>query len=194
MSRGLGQTELLTPPATRRLIVRPGQTAWFGVDPSTVRVAIASVAADGARGVSTVPFAREESAKRLASIHHATRLLVTELVETVGAPGVVVVEQPSGKTPNLNLVYAVGVIVAACVSAAGCVVEMVTSSQWKALACGKGNIYKPQRVRGRPAPAPEDYPVLPWARSCGYVGASWDEADAWGVADYARRTFALEAR
>jgi hypothetical protein len=139
--------------------------------------------------VSTVSFPSGEGGERLAAIHRLTRLLARDLCETVGYPGVVVVEQPSGKTPNPQLVYACGVIQAALVEACAPVhLETVASSRWKAIACGKGNIYKP---RSR---ADGEYGVLTWARTCGYAGGSWDEADAWGIADYARRTFALEER
>lgn len=193
MSRGLGQGELLEMAPERAVIVPEGHVAWWGVDPSTLRVSIATVSAEGCRGVSTRSFARRRGAERLADIFRETRLLACELIGAGVCPGVVVVEQPSGKVQNLELVYAVGVIQAALAAACcpGTHFEMVASSRWKAVACGKGNIYKPKRERGGPAPQAEDYAVLAWARSLGYRGSSWDEADAMGVAEWARRTFSL---
>lgn len=188
MSRGLGQGELLEAVPSRKLIVRPGASSWWGIDPSTLRVSIASVTAEGARGVSTASFPSRTGGARLAAIHELTLSLAFDLVATVGRPGVVIVEQPSGRTVNLELGYAVGVIVAAVAHATLAEVRMVASSRWKAIACGAGNIYKPKPRSG------EEYGVLTWARGAGYAGSSWDEADAWGVADYARRTFALQAR
>jgi hypothetical protein len=35
---------------------------------------------------------------------------------------------------------------------------------------------------------------MKWARLNGYTGASWDEADALGIAEAARRDTALEER
>jgi hypothetical protein len=190
VSRGLGQTELLEVAPSRRLIVREGHTAWWGVDPSTLRVSIATISSDGSRGVSTVGIPTAEGPARLATILSHTRGLARELsLAEVEEPGVIVVEQPSGRTPNPQLVYAVGVVIAALVEAcAPTVVETVASSRWKAVACGKGNIYKPR------SKADGEYGVLTWARTVGYTGDSFDECDAYGVAEYARRTFALEER
>lgn len=143
--------------------------------------------------MSTRSFPSRTGGRRLAVIHYETRLLARSLVEAGEAPAVIVVEQPSGQTPNLQLVYAVGVIMAAVAEVTpAAVVETVPSSTWKRVACGKGNIFKPKRERGRPAPAPGEYAVLRWARALGYTGSSWDESDAMGVADYAWRTFGLE--
>lgn len=183
----------MIPPARTRLLSVPG-ASWFGVDPSTLRVAIATVSPEGARGVSTRSFPARTGGRRLAVIHYETRALARLLVDAVGEPGVIVVEQPSGRTPNLQLVYAVGVIMAAVAEAAPrAVVETVPSSTWKRVACGKGNLYKPKRPRGGPVPAVDEYAVFRWARDNWYAGSSWDECDAWGVADYAWRTYGLEA-
>lgn len=195
MTRALGQGELLEAGKPRRLIVPPAHGAWFGVDPSTVRVAIASVTGEGRRGVSVASFPSLEGPARLGVIYRETRLLARSVADAVGMPGVVACEQPSGQTPNPNLVYAVGVVLAALVGELGgaCVVT-VPSSTWKSVACGNGAIYKPKRVKGGVAPVAEDYGVLRWARGLGYVGSSWDAADAWGVCEWARRTFELVER
>jgi hypothetical protein len=189
----LGQLEAFDPPPTRRLIVPEGHTAWLGIDPGATRVAVASVAADGARGVSEAVFPRRDGGERLASIYTRTLTLVREIVDVGIWPGVVVVEQPSGKRPNPPLSYATGVIMAAAFEAvmrgtgSPVPVETVPSSTWKRVACGHGGIRKPT-AQGEP------YGVLMWARSVGYVGTSWDCADAYGVAEMARKTFLLEER
>jgi hypothetical protein len=196
----LAQQELVEPAPVRRLIVPRGHSAWWGVDPSTVRLSVAYVTPEGARGVRTVPFARADGSARLSEIYAQTRLFArhvwspwTEARVDFPAPGLVLVEQPSGKMENPNLSYAVGVIQAALYdglySALGRAVriETCTSSWWKKRACGRGNLYKP-KLRG------DEYEVLTWARQNGYAGSSWDEADAWGIAEAARREVALEER
>ena len=190
----LGQAEMFTPGPTRRLIVAEGNSAWLGIDPGTTRVAVASVTADGVRDVSQAAFPRRDGGERLASIYSRTVALVREIVEVGIRPGVVVVEQPSGSQPNPPLSYAVGVIMAAAFEAVmratrfPVVVETVPSTTWKKVSCGHGGIRKPK------SKADGEYGVLEWARSTGYVGDSYDEADAWGIAEYARRTFLLEER
>lgn len=197
----LGQEEIFTPPPTRKLIVPSGATSWWGIDPSTMRVAIATVTADGQRSVSTNSFAREDGGRRLASIFWGTAALARQLVHDArpARPGVIVVEQPSGKQPNPALSYAVGATIAGCFQGINEVtfdgvgphdvpMPMVSSSTWKRVACGAGNIYKPKPT------SKVAYGVLTWARQHGYSGSSWDEADAWAIAEYARRTYALEQR
>lgn len=109
-------------------------------------------------------------------------------------PGVVFVEQPSGKQENPALSYAVGAIQAGVYdglfsAGVGAVrIETVPSSTWKKAATGYGAVYKPKRGDGR------EYGVLTWARQNGYGGSSWDEADALGIAEAARRTIALDQR
>lgn len=189
MSRGLGQTELLDVKPSRRLIVPPEHINYWGVDPSSVRVAIATIDPEGRRGVSQEAFPGVSGAERLGAIYTCTFALAAQMSAML-PPGIVVVEQPSGKRPNPALSYAVGVIIAALHAGISGHphVEMVSSSRWKAVACGKGNIYKPKPTSG------EEYGVLSWARELGYTGSSWDDADAMGVAEYGRRTFALEPR
>lgn len=190
MSRGLGQTELLMAPQPKRLIVRPGYTAYWGVDPSSVRVAIASVSGDGERNVAVVPFSAAPALPRLAATYAATWNAAGDLIAAGLRPGVVAVEQPSGKTPNPTLLYATGAILAALAARVQpAQLTMVPSATWKAVACGRGNLYKP-----KPPCDPFDYAVLRWAREHGYGGTSWDAADAWGVAEWAHRTFRLEER
>lgn len=194
----LEQQELLEVAPKRRVIVPRGHTAWYGVDPSTVRVSIAYVAPDGSRDATTTPFPRCEGPARLSAIYRDTRVMVEGLLNGMWGlgwpkPGAVLIEQPSGKMENPNLSYAVGVIQAAVYDGLaegydpGVPVETTTSSHWKKVACGRGDIRKPKR-QGDP------YPVLEWARANGYAGFSWDEADALGIAECARREIGLVER
>jgi hypothetical protein len=195
----LAQQELVEPAPVRRLIVPRGHSAWWGVDPSTRRVAVASVsrAADGSlvRWAASQPFRAAEGPERLAAIHAMTRQFVWALMQGgAPAPGLVLVEQPGGEHRNYELFYAVGTLAAALhASLENCYgskvqIEFVVPSWWKKRAVGRGNIYKPKAHSGEP------YGVLTWARQNGYAGSSWDEADAWGIAEAARREVALEER
>ena len=190
----LGQTELLEAPPTRRLIVPPGHGAIYGVDPGTQRLAIAVVTASGERRERMISFARLQHAQRLASIFSAASRLASELAEQA-APGLVVVERPSGQHQNLPLLYAVGATTAGLyegivrVTGAPPHFDEVAPAQWKKVACGYGAIYKP-----KPPCEPEDYAVLRWAKTVGYEGTSFDVADSIGISEYARKTFELIER
>lgn len=194
----LGQTEIFQPAPTKRLIVPQGATSWWGIDPSTMRVAIATITAHGERSVSTNPFARCDGGRRLAGIFWGTAALTRQLVHDA-RPGVIVVEQPSGKQPNPALSYAVGATIAGCfqgirevsfdsISPHEVSMPMVSSSTWKKVACGAGNAYKPKNGNI------DEYAVFRWAQSVGYEGRSFDEVDAMGIAEFAARTYALEQR
>jgi hypothetical protein len=188
----LGQQELMTLPPRRRLIAPPGCATHWGVDPSTVRLSIAWVRDTGVRGVVTDSHLDLKGASRLHAIYETTRRLAV----LAPHPGLVLVEQPSGKFDNLELVFAVGATLAGLASALGprVTIETCTSSWWKKRACGRGNIYKPTRKSLGRKPEYEDYGVAVWARENGYAGSLWDEADAWGIAEAARREVLLEER
>lgn len=181
----VGQIEAFETPPTRRLIVRPGHTAWWGVDPSTKHIAIAQYAY-GMIDSAIRPIPQYDLAQRAAAIRKET-LTLAATFEAV--PGVIVIEQPSGTHTNLQLAYAVGAVLCALGEYhPQAVVETVTSGEWKRDVCGHGGIKKPKPTSSEP------YPVLTWARAQGYEGSSWDEADARAICEYARRTFALDAR
>jgi len=187
----LGQSELFVPQPTKKLIVPAGRNAWWGVDSSTKRVAIGVVNAAGERYGNIAAIEPSEGATRLAAIYRRTVMLSAEYLQVADLPGVIVVEAAAGfgKRPNPELAYAVGAVLAGLGAACpGVSVQMVIGSKWKLEVCGFGGIKKPKPT------AKEEYAVLKWAREHGYGGLSWDEADAWAIADYARRTYALEER
>jgi hypothetical protein len=202
----LEQQELLETPPARRLIVPKGHGSWMGVDPGTLRVAITSVylntASQPVYRPRTVSFAPLEGGARLEAIWTDTRLFVKEEIEhgRFAAPGIVFVEQPSGKQPNPQLSYATGVIIGAVFAgvqdATGhrVLVETCASGWWKRVATGRGNWSKPTRKSLGRTPVFGDYGVARWAEANGYAGRSWDEADSMGAAEAARRTVALEER
>lgn len=184
MAVPLAQQELLVPEPPRRLRVRPGMEAHWGCDPSTRRLAIAC-----GRRVAIHSFAPVDGLARLSSIREATVEFVSDLLVAWPAPGFVFMEQPSGQNVDPILWYAVGVMIEAIQDAVdGVRVETIAPASWKKVACGRGNIYKPKKGDDH------EYGVLRWARLNGYTGSSYDEADALGIAEAARRLVHLEAR
>jgi hypothetical protein len=190
----LAQQELLEVPPARRLIVPPSYTAFWGVDPGVQRVAVAC-ARNGPEGpvymARTCSFAPLEGGARMEAIFTDTQRFVRELLESGWpAPGLVMVEQPSGRQPNPPLSYATGCIIAGVFAGVRDVtgyrvrVETISSSSWKKIATGFGGWKK----------SVKPYGVLRWANANGYVGSSYDEADAMGVAEAARRSVMLEER
>lgn len=196
MAEQLGQQALLEAPPTRRVQVPVGARSRWGVDPSSKLVCVGRVAGSGERDVRTAHFPTRAGAARLHDIYAHTMALARELA-LEEAPGIIVVEQPSGKQVNNPLVEAVGVITCAIfrgvLSATGREprMETVVSGTWKRDACGRGDLYKPKPAQLR---AGAKYGVLSWANLNGYAGASWDEADAWGIAEHARLTYGLVER
>jgi hypothetical protein len=192
----LEQQELLEVPPARRLIVPRGHRAWWGVDPGVQRVAIAAVTTDASPQpvyrTATASFAPMEGGARLEAIWTDTRRFVAGLLEGGWPPpGIVLVEQPSGSQPNPPLSYATGVIMGAVFAGVRQALpgrsvrtETMTSGEWKKTATGYGGWKKTVKPYG----------VLRWANANGYAGASYDEADAMGLAEAARRTVALEER
>jgi hypothetical protein len=189
------------PVRSRRIIVPAGHSAWWGADVSVSRLALAYASCEGAHGARTVLFADLKGGARLAHIWAETGLLVAEAVrDGWPLPGLVWVEQPSGAQPNPQLSYVTGAIQGAVFAGVQRVtgrpvrVETVSSASWKKTSCGYGAIYKPTKKKLGRAPRFEDYGVARWAAGLGYGGASWDECDALGIAEAARRTVALEER
>lgn len=201
MSTAVAQAELSQAPARTTLRVPAGCTSWWGVDGSTRCVSIGVASPSGQRAVRTAPFPKISGPARLGAIYALTRDLALDLARRY-PPGLILVEQPSGSSQAVNheLEYAVGVIQAAVYDGAyqavrhGVPMDTVVASWWKARACGSGAIRKTykdaQTGRKRPL-ALEDYEVMRWARSVGYKGTSWDEADALAIAEASRRETAL---
>lgn len=199
-----GQQQLLDEPvATRRLIVPRGSSSWWGADLGTTRLALAFVASDGRRGARTAPFPDLKGAARLSSIYAYTRLEMARALEDGWpAPGVVLTEQTSGSKQSVNLpfIMAAGAIQAGMFDGlrdalgAAVVIEECVASHWKLVACGQGNLYKPKRERGAPPVPLAEYAVFRWARAEGWRPLDWNEADAAGMAECARREVALEER
>lgn len=192
----LGQQELLEAGPRRRLIVPRGHVAHWGVDPGVERVAFGYVYG-ARRTAATASFPVLSGGARLAAIWRETARMASALALEYAweRPGLVWVEQPSGDRPNPALSYATGVIMAAIADALPhAVVETVPSATWKKAATGYGAHYKPTRKKLGRTPRFEDYGVAQWAAANGYAGSSWDECDALGIAEAARREVALEER
>lgn len=199
----LSQGQLYEPPKRRRLSVPPGHRSWWGIDPSSKRIALAVVlrAADGSldRRVRSAPFMPGEGGLWLSEMRSVTIELAAGAARAF-PPGVVLVEQASGKFVEHALEYAIGTILAAVHDAVYAVtgqriaVETIPSSSWKLQACGNGGIGKPTKKKLGRKPVFEDYAVARWAVLNGYGGVSWDEADAMGIAEAARREVELVER
>lgn len=186
----LGQQTLVEAAPSKRLIVPAGAVNFYGVDPSTLRIAIATVTPEGLRGSDIASFPKLQGAPRLVAIRRDTYALACELVAAI-PPGVIVVEKPSGfgSRPSPELSFAGGAIMCALQEAAPeAHVELVENTSWKRIVCGSGAIKKPKPTDG------VEYPVLLWARDHGYDGVSWDIADAMAIAEYGRLTYALVQR
>lgn len=146
-----------------------GRFVW-GVDPSSVRVAVAWADQAGA-DVETKAFTRckADTGERHAAIYRETFELAQRLV-LKHRPEVVFLEQPfAGKQVEPTLFMAVGCIRAALWEATGVPVRMIVPPSWRKLALGRGNAKK--------------WETLPWARrQLGYLGDSEDEGDALAIA------------
>lgn len=176
--------------------LRP-QRAVVGIDPSTRRMSAAVLVpaaerSDAAFVVSTLSLPQPGTdSLRLAQGREALEPWIRKLVRT-WEPGLVVVEQPFAAAKHVPPVsyYAIGVLLELLGRWYGDRVEMVTPAQWKkaAMGTGKGGVRKP-----KPGSS-EVYEVLAWARSAGYSGSLWDEADAIGIATFGGVLLEREAR
>lgn len=203
MAQLLEQQEMFESPPRRRIIVPSGHAAWWGADLGTTRLALAYVTPEGARGARTIPFPALRGAQRLSAIYALTRAeMPAALRDGWPTPGMVQTEQTSGSKQSVNLpfIMAAGAIQAGMYDglqdALGVPVhiEECVSSHWKLVACGSGRLYKPKREKGQPAPPLRAYAVFRWAVAGGWDPLDWNEADAAGMAEAARREFALDAR
>lgn len=148
-------------------------TACYGIDPSTLRVSIAYVTDDGQRGVETRSFRTDlRDGERLWHIYAETFGLCRQLHEIAPAR-LVLVEQPFGRNVPPVSYLAMGAIMMAATRVTDAPVQPIPPPTWKLRALGKGNASKDD--------------VLAWARQQGYGGALFDEADAMGIAEAARK-------
>lgn len=156
----------------------------FGIDPSTVRMSVCVLLPAGERDgrafcVETLSLPRHTDPVRRLGLGLADlRPWLTRLLEAWG-PQLVVVEQPFAQAKHVPPAsyYVLGVLLA-ILGSCGATVQTVSPAEWKSKALGKGHggVRKPKRSSG------EEYAVLSWARSVGYTGSLWDEADAIGIA------------
>jgi hypothetical protein len=151
-----------------------GSCVW-GVDCSSKRVAVAVDGAPPRTWVKSFTY-YEETGLRLGAIYAETVGLAREVARETGLPDLVVVEQPTGKTPAPVLMYATGVEIAA-LATLGVSVRLIAVMTWKQRAVGHGHAKKPQ--------------IMEWARRRGYTGRLEDEADALGIAVGGRSLFGV---
>jgi hypothetical protein len=201
----LEQQELLEVPPERTVALPTtiSPTAgWWGVDISTARYNIGFIDRDGQRGVHSVKLgaANDNEGERLNRFQRQMCTLTETMLAEPGVPlpGVVFVEQPGGQTVMPILWYAAGIAAQAIYQTVNRIhgyvprVETMPPSKWKKIAVGRGNIYKPARKKGQPPPPIDAYPVWVWARTLGMPETgSWDDADAYGVAEAARKTIGI---
>lgn len=210
------QAGLFEPEPPNRLVA-PEADGWWGIDTATSHYVIGTVDRELRRRSHLVlnggigPCNGERIARYESQLR---QLILAMLDDGCPVPGIVWVEQASGQHPKPELVYAVGAAVGTTYRVLRDVlerpvrVETVPSATWKSkLAPGAGGWYKTARVEGRKSPRPlplEEYKVLQWARANGYdetptivrddgrtVPVAWDHADGRGIAEGARKTYAL---
>lgn len=204
----MAQQELLEVPPERHVVLPLSlrdSAGWWGVDVSTSRFNVAWVDQQGRRGVHSVRLgaASDNVGERLTRFARRLRELVDAmLADGCPVPAVVFVEQPAalggkgGSKPIMWYTVAVATqtVYERAKAHAGHVpyVATVPSATWKLSAVGRGNIKKPPRPPGTPPPPPDAYPVWQWARTLGLAAdGSWDDADAMGIAECARRTIGI---
>lgn len=149
------------------------QCVW-GVDPSTLRVAVAAVRPwkEGQAPVTWATLSLQQldrGARRLRMAHDELASWFAHWVECY-PPGFVLVEQPFGRNVHPQSYFMVGVVLAALASVVNCPVDVCSPPEWKKLGLGAG--------RG----GAEKFEILDWARDAGYTGSLQDEADAVGIA------------
>ena len=145
-----------------------GEYVW-GVDPALSRLAVAFAAVDSDTvDVRTLISRTEErEGARLGLLDSQVRIWARQLAGTY-PPACVWVEQASGRFPNPQLAYCVGVVQAALYEALGVPVWSIPSGKWKRSSVGYGNASKAQ--------------VGAWVDRLGIEVHGQDEADAVAIA------------
>lgn len=182
----------------------------MGIDPSTVRMSVATIVPVELRGpafvVETLSLPRVENVARNEHVRLAATFAELESwlagLVRVWSPEVVVVETPfaHGRLVPTESFHVIGVLLAV-LGGLRVRVERMGPQEWKraALGAGAGGTKKPAAKcpRGGSHTWPRanvygdgsclkcgaaGYGVLRWARTAGYEGVLWDEADALGLA------------
>jgi Holliday junction resolvasome RuvABC endonuclease subunit len=137
-------------------------TTCLGIDPSSVRIAVAALTDTGDIGhhVQIIPDGHK-GARRL----HLIRRVMLQSLQAYGRPEVVVVEIPWGRTNSFVLHSIAGVLLEVAQEAFPCAVVIDMPTQvWKRDSVGPGNATKGQ--------------VLAHAHGLGLIGDDQDVADA----------------
>lgn len=164
-------------------VIGDDQIAW-GIDFSTTALSLAWDGCDV--GVETRTFKKKlRDGQRLHVIYSETRDLAEHVAED-HRPSIVLIEQPSGRFRQLQLVYAAGVIQAAIYGVLGEVpVLTVPSKKWKKHVLGDGSHVKPKKD--------DDfvYQGIIWCRQQKLKVIDDNEADARCIARFAREATEL---
>lgn len=149
----------------------------WAVDPALSRHAFAFAPTDGGQvQVETLITASDaRDGERLGQLDRQLRIFARQRTGEY-PPAVVWVAQASGRFPNPQLAYAVGIVQCALFASLGCPVWTIPSGTWKKRTAGVGNATKAQ--------------VAAWVERQGVDVASQDEADAVAIA-YAGRAMLL---
>jgi hypothetical protein len=169
----------------------PGAAGWWGVDVRKELLTVGTVGQDLSRTVDRLPLGVDgpsRGERLFRGERQVERLVEAMLGEGRPVPGAVWVEQASGQHPNPDLLYVVATATASFYRALRNVlgypvfVDTVPSATWKAATVG-GRVSKKDPATGKEWRPKDRYPVLVWARTVGYEGSDWDDADAYGVAE-----------
>lgn len=146
----------------------PVEYVW-GVDVAVSRIAIAFAPVDGGQiDVAMLHSGTDvREGQRLGLLDRQLRIYARQ-VAPMYPPACVWVEQPTGRFPKPQLMYAAGVVQAALFEALACPVWTIPVATWKQRTVGKGNATKRD--------------VFVWASRRQLLIESQDEADAYCIA------------
>lgn len=142
----------------------------WAVDPAVSRLAFAfaDVASPAVDVETLITRCDAREGERLGLMDRQVRIYARQAAGRY-PPACVWVEQASGRFPNPQLAYSVGVVQAAIFEALGGIpVWTMPSGTWKRRTVGRGNATKPQ--------------VRAWVQALGVAARSQDEADAVAIA------------
>ena len=154
-------------------MLTPKKNVVWGIDVSTKQVDFALLAEDGSwQCNATVLHGRkpDDPGKRFAEVQETVGRFASSLAAH-HPPVYVMIELPTGRFPNPQLMMTAGVAAAAIACATRAPLDFCAVSTWKAEIGLGGNATKEA--------------VKLWAENLGGVVASQDAADALGIAAYA---------